>query len=296
MMNRSVQKLSGDVSSRIFLAGGRAEVGTDQVRLPLDGEGPRRFVRLRSFWIDAAAVTNERFACFVNATGYVTEAEHFGWSYVFHSAVPQDLQECCGGASGAEWWRRVDGAYWSMPEGPGSDIVDRIDHPVVQISWNDATAFARWAGGRLPTEAEWEHAARGGLQGCTYPWGDEEPDDTSFQPCNIWQGEFPHHNSVADGFTGTAPVRAFEPNGYGLFNMVGNAWEWCKDPFRVRSLRRAARQTNARAAIEGYRVLKGGSYLCHKSYCHRYRIAARTGNAPDSTTGHVGFRLVYESA
>jgi formylglycine-generating enzyme required for sulfatase activity len=164
---------------------------------------------------------------------------------------------------------------------------------VTHVSWNDAAAFTAWAGGRLPTEAEWEHAARGGLASPRFPWGDAEPDDRTIF-CNIWQGRFPHHNTEADGFAGTAPVRAFEPNVYGLYNMSGNVWEWCSDPFRVRSLKSSAKAINDTAAAEKRKIAKGGSYLCHRSYCYRYRIAARIGTPPNTSAGHTGFRIVFD--
>ena len=165
----------------------------------------------------------------------------------------------------------------------------------MHVSWSDAAAFAAWAGGRLPTEAEWEHAAKGGDDGARFPWGAEEPTDTVAGLCNIWQGDFPHRNSVADGFAGTAPADAFRPNGFGLFNMCGNVWEWCADPFRVRSLSGAAKARNRAATAERERVMKGGSYLCHRSYCYRYRIAARSGRSPDTSAGHTGFRVAYDA-
>ena len=274
------------------IPGGEALVGTATEIIPNDGEAPIRKVRLADFRIDVAAVSNARFAEFVEATGYVTEAERIGWSFVFGSHLPPDAEPTQGVAA-APWWRRVEGACWRSINGPGSQSDWHGDHPVVQVSWNDAEAFARWAGGRLPSEAEWEHAARGGLGDVRFPWGDAEPDDADFFPCNIWQGDFPERNTAADGFTATAPVKSFEPNGYGLFNMSGNVWEWTRDPFRIRSMKKAARERQKE--LSGYRTLKGGSFLCHRSYCYRYRIAARSANSPDSTTSHQGFRLVYDA-
>lgn len=195
-------------------------------------------------------------------------------------------------ASGANWWRQVFGANWKMINGPGSEDTCLGNHPVVHVSHNDALAFANWANGRLPIEAEWEHAARGGKGDVLFPWGDQEPDDEHFLPCNIWQGNFPHYNTGADGYDATAPVDAFEPNGYGLYNMVGNAWEWTAGPYTARAQNAKARKHAA--AMKGSMVLKGGSFMCHKSYCFRYRIAARSGNTPDSTTSHMGFRIAYD--
>ena len=274
------------------IPGGAWVVGTDRGPLPQDGEAPARRVEHRPFVIDPFAVTNAWFADFVAATGYRTEAERFGWSLVFRPFVGAGLVNTVPDAPA--WWARVDGACWRWPEGPGSDIAARGDHPVTHVSWQDAAAFAAWAGGRLPSEAEWECAAAGGMPGARFPWGDREPDDDGFQPCNIWQGAFSRHNTLADGYAGTAPVHAFAPNGYGLFNMVGNTWEWTAEPFRIRSIARAARQRNAAARAGNFRLLKGGSYLCHRSYCYRYRIAARAGAGADSSTGHVGFRLVFD--
>ena len=278
----------------VTIPGGRAEIGTDRPFFAADGEGPRRTYPVRQFTMDVEAVTNARFARFVSETGYVTDADRFGWSFVFyqHIAGHSDRHQQ---VVGAEWWRQVEGAMWRQPEGPGSDISDRQDHPVVHVSHNDAVAFAAWSGGRLPSEGEWEHAARGGLRGAAFPWGDTEPTDDGPYLCNIWQGDFPYKNNAADGFARTAPARSFAPNGYGLFNMCGNVWEWCADRFRVRLLGRTARQLNEMAAAEGRVVQKGGSFLCHKSYCYRYRIAARIGNTPDTSTSHVGFRLVYDA-
>jgi formylglycine-generating enzyme required for sulfatase activity len=259
----------------------------------LDGEGPIRFVNLKPYRISETAVTNRQFAAFIAATGHVTDAERYGWSYVFQSFLPKGLD--APAVQGVEWWRAVTGAKWDKPEGEGSDISGREEFPVVHVSWLDASAYASWVGGRLPTEVEWEHAARGGLPNPTYPWGEEDPNDTDTFPCNIWQGHFPTQNTGGDGYFGLAPARSFESNGFGLYNMSGNCWEWTADPFFVRSLTRQAKERNSRAKREKHRVLKGGSYLCHKTYCFRYRIAARIGNTPETTTGHTGFRVAFDA-
>lgn len=275
----------------VRLPGGAAIVGTDRPGIPVDGEGPARKVSLRPFAIDRHAVSGARFAAFVAATGYVTEAERFGWSFVFHLLL-RDADRYQAPAA-TPWWRKVDGACWSAPEGPGSDLGEREDHPAVHISLADARAFATWAGGRLPGEAEWEYAAQGGLRGARFPWGEEEPDDERVF-CNTWQGAFPSVNTAADGYVGTAPVESFAPNGYGLYNMIGNVWEWTADPFRIRSLSKAARLRNEQAMRDDEYVMKGGSYLCHVSYCYRYRIAARSGRPADTSAGNTGFRVAYE--
>lgn len=278
--------------ARIRFAAGQSHVGSNRPVLVQDGEGPARTVRLAGFTMEAVTVSNARFAAFVAATGHVTEAERFGWSPVFRGLMPDGSAHAPIGA-GLPWWLRVDGACWHQPEGPGSTLAGREHHPVVQVSWHDAQAFAQWCGGRLPTEAEWEHAARGGLADPRFPWGDAEPDDQQVF-CNIWQGRFPDHNSLADGFLGTAPVDSYAPNGAGLFNMVGNVWEWTADPFRIRSLGRMARRRNEQAARDQEKLAKGGSFLCHSSYCYRYRIAARTAMSADSATSHAGFRICYD--
>ncbi|RMH49131.1 MAG: formylglycine-generating enzyme family protein [Alphaproteobacteria bacterium] len=291
---RALPAPGGRPEGVVWLPGGSGFVGTDRPFLPQDGEGPRRPVRLAPFGIERAAVTNRRFAAFVAATGYVTEAEEIGWSYVFRGFLPPELAASAPPSTEAPWWAGVTGASWRHPEGPGSDLSGREDHPVVHVSWRDARSFAAWVGGRLPTEAEWEHAALGGGDG-PFPWGSREPDDSGFFPCNIWQGRFPDHDLGRDGYRGTAPAVSFPPNGYGLYNMAGNVWEWCADAFRIRSVSRAARARNALARAGGWRTLKGGSHLCHRSYCYRYRIAARMGLPPDSATGHLGFRVTYDA-
>jgi len=247
----------------------------DPAGFPQDGEGPVRPVALAPFSIDQYPVTNNLFAEFVRASGYVTEAEQYGWSFVFWAHLPQDrLNELVEDTvQAAPWWCKVSGAVWSAPEGPGSDISTRGNHPVVHVTWNDAQAFCEWIGRRLPTEAEWEYAARGGLEQKAFPWGDELCPDGKHL-CNIWQGDFPNLDTAEDGYAGTCPVDAFPPNGYGLYSVTGNAWEWCADWF-------ATGQT---------RVMKGGSFLCHASYCNRYRVGARSSNTPDSSTSNIGFR------
>ncbi|WP_136661576.1 formylglycine-generating enzyme family protein [Nitratireductor sp. XY-223] len=277
--------------SAVSVPGGRSLLGTNRPVLTADGEGPLRTTRVKPFRIEPTAVTNARFEAFVTATGYETDAEKLGSSFVFENFLPAAERDKPRVAA-APWWCEVEGACWREPCGPGSADLREPDHPVVHISWHDAGSFASWAGGRLPSEAEWEHAARGGLGDVRFPWGDEEPDDVGHFPCNIWQGTFPEIDLALDGFAGLAPAQSFAPNGYGLFNMVGNTWEWTSEPFKVRSLKKSARVTHAGA--RGYKLVKGGSFLCHASYCYRYRIAARSGTSPDSSTSHTGFRLVYD--
>ena len=289
-----------DLSGMVRLEGGTFLMGSaDEDGWPEDGEGPVREVELAPFWIDRTAVTNEGFAEFVEATGYRTEAERFGWSFVFHLLVPAKIKRKQAGSrrvQGLQWWIAVEGAFWRKPEGPGSNIKKRMGHPVVHVSWNDAAAYAEWAGKRLPTEAEWEYAARGGLVQKRYCWG-EELRPGGKHMCNIWQGRFPHENSAADGWVGTAPASSFPANGYGLRNMAGNVWEWCADWFSPDWHVNAtdATRVNPRGPQRSdRRVMRGGSYLCHDSYCNRYRVGARTGNTPDSSTGNCGFRCVAE--
>lgn len=272
----SLVRRDGDpAEGMVALPGGVFAMGSeDELAYPEDGESPVREVEVAAFRIGSCAVTNAEFAEFVAATGRRTTAEAFGWSFVFGGLLPDDFPPTRGVAA-APWWRQVEGADWAHPEGPQSGIGDRADHPVVHVSWDDARAYATWRGARLPTEAEWEYAARGGLAGATYPWGDEREPDGEHR-MNVWQGTFPQHNTVADGWVGTCPADAFPANGFGLHNTTGNVWEWCADAW---------------AADPGAKVSKGGSYLCHASYCRRYRVAARQGNAPDSSLGNLGFRI-----
>ncbi len=279
----------------ILLPGGAFLMGSDDgVGYPADGEGPVREVTLAAFRIDATAVTNREFASFVAATAYVTDAERFGWSFVFAGLLPDDFEETAAVAA-APWWRQVRGASWRQPEGLHSEIADRAAHPVVHVTYDDALAFCAWSGKRLPTEAEWEYAARGGLDQKRYPWGDELTPDGQ-QRCNIWQGEFPARNSMEDGYYGTAPVDVFAPNGYVLYNMSGNVWEWCSDWFSPRFHIAGPRVNPAGPPSGTHRVIRGGSYLCHESYCFRYRVAARSPNTPNSSTGNQGFRCAADVA
>jgi sulfatase modifying factor 1 len=274
------------------LDGGRFLMGTESSEaFVADGEGPVRAIHLDPFYVDTHPVSNYQFSEFCKATGYKTEAERFGWSFVFHSHIPVSAAE--DRARGTEWWCKVSGADWAHPEGPDSTVEQRWNHPVLQASWNDAAEYARWAGKRLPTEAEWEYAARGGLEQRQYPWGDElTPNGRHL--CNVWQGDFPHRDSGEDGFTAVGPADAFPPNGFGLFSITGNAWEWCEDWFHP-SYHLAGTRTNPVGPPQGTaKVMKGGSYLCNRSYCNRYRVAARTSNTPDSATTNMSFRCVRD--
>jgi len=276
--------------------GGEFLMGTDQgTGAPSDGEGPARKILVSPFYIDAQTVTNRQFTRFVKSTRYKTEAEIFGWSFVFYSFVPPRLaRKIRQAVAGAQWWWKVDGAYWQRPEGPGTDVTERMDHPVVHVSWNDARSYCLWAGKRLPTEAEWELAARGGLDQKTYAWGDELTPGGEHR-CNIWQGTFPTNNTMDDGFTGTAPAKSFKPNNYGLYNMAGNIWEWCSDRFSHTFHVSGPREDPQGPPSGTNRVIRGGSYLCHDSYCSRYRVAARSSNTPDSSTGNMGFRCAQNA-
>ncbi|MCW2847943.1 MAG: hypothetical protein JWR90_1917 [Marmoricola sp.] len=244
-----------------------------------EGEGPVREVGVAPFRIGATPVTNQQFAVFAKETGHLTYAEREGWSFVFHQLVT-DPQAARGRVAGAEWWVAVDGASWRHPGGPGSDSGSKADHPVVHVDVADAEAYCAWAGGRLPSETEWERAARGGLDQAIYPWGDEHPAQSRTRRCTIWEGAFPdRHDRGPDG-VGTSRVRSHAPNGYGVYQAVGNVWEWTASPWSVDGL-----------VAEGERVRRGGSYLCHDSYCNRYRVAARDHSALLDSSGNVGFRV-----
>src|SRR3984957_7882756 len=283
---------AGSTVDMVLLDGGRFLMGSESPdAFAADGEGPVREVLLDPFYISKFPVTNEQFAEFIARTGYVTDAQRWGWSFVFRNHVPEAQR---GPALAATpWWLRVDGADWAHPEGPDDSAQAHPAHPVVQVSWNDAQAYCDWAGARLPTEAEWEFGARGGLEQKTYPWGDDLMPGGRHM-CNIWQGSFPDIDRVEDGFSAPAPVDSFASNGYGLYTVMGNVWEWCADCFDAQWHRTATRVNPVGPPAGATHVMKGGSYLCHASFCFRYRNAARTANTPDSAPGNIGFRVVRD--
>jgi formylglycine-generating enzyme len=265
------------------------DMGARKPRYPADGEGPRRKVHTGAFRIARHTVTNRLFAAFATESGYRSLAEVEGWSAVFQGQLCDPSAHPVA-SDGAPWWRMVEGATWRAPQGPGSGIEAVEDHPVVHVAWFDAMAFCDFVGLRLPTEAEWEKAARGGRKHNLFPWGNAlEPEGCHRH--NVWQGRFPDLNTVEDGYAGTAPVDAFAPNGYGIWNMTGNVWEWCADWFAPPVIGRLPARDPQGPAQGTRKVLRGGSHLCHASYCERYHVHSRTGNTPDSSTGHIGFRV-----
>lgn len=303
-----------------WVPGGEFTMGSDDPEAA-PAEHPAHRARVAGFWMDVTEVTNAQFRTFVEATGYATTAERpIDWEQLRRqlppgTPKPPDDRLAPGSLvfsppshpvpldDPSAWWRWVPGASWRHPEGPGSTIEGRDDHPVVQVSWDDAVAYAKWAGKRLPTEAEWEFAARGGLDGRRYAWGDE------FRPggrplANTWQGHFPERDTAEDGFPRTAPVGSFPANRYGLFDLIGNVWEWCADPYRPDAYRfPPAGEVVATPAGPGpgpragdqdppRRATRGGSFLCSTNYCSNYRPSARRGTAADSGMSHLGFRCV----
>lgn len=296
LVRRREKATSGSTEGMIRLDGGKFLMGTEYERgFPADGEGPVREVRIDPFWIDAQPVTIDQFEHFVRKTNYVTEAERFQWSFVFHAQVPDELyaELVDDTVLNHEWWCKVPDSDWRRPEGPGSSIEDRRDHPVTHVSWSDAAAYAKWAGKRLATEAEFEFAQRGGTEQQLFWWGDDlEPDGKHL--CNVFQGDFPRTDLAEDGYAGTCPVDAFPANPYGMLSSIGNVWEWTADWFSP-DYHVTATHVNPVGPPTGTgRVMKGGSYLCHESYCNRYRIGARTSNTPDSSTANLGFRCARD--
>jgi len=286
----SSKGVSETLSSMILIKGQNFTIGTDKPEINADGESPSRSIYLNNFFIDKHEVSNLEFKKFVDQTGYKTEAEVFGDSFVFQLFLSKTtLKSITQAVKDAPWWVPVKGASWKNPEGKDSDINGvRELHPVVHVSWNDATAFCSWAGKRLPSEAEWEAACRGNLKNRLYPWGNKLLPNNKHR-ANIWQGEFPFNNTAKDGWASTAPVNSFPENGYGLYNMVGNVWEWTNDFWSVHHspnfIVNPTGPTNGKEKVK-----KGGSYLCHKNYCYRYRCAARSQNTPDSSASNLGFR------
>lgn len=278
-----------------YIEGGEFMMGTQSKdSFPADGERPVHKVYVDSFYMDTCTVTNEDFSQFMKDTNYKTDAEKFGWSFVFYSFLSAETAKKVKHiVQNTPWWCVVEGAHWACPEGEDSTIANRMNHPVVHVSWNDALEYCKWAGKRLPTEAEWEFSARGGLEQKEHPWGNDLNPDGQHH-CNIWQGKFPNENTIDDGYSGTAPAKSFPENGYGLYNMTGNVWEWCSDWF-TKSIHNRGGQKNPQGPHSGEtKLIKGGSYLCHKSYCNRYRVSARSSNTPDSSTGNMGFRCVAD--
>ncbi len=276
---------------------------------PLD-EQPRHKVKLNGFWMDKTEVTNAQFAKFVKATGYKTVAERYPDAKKYPDAPKEKLIpfsavfKCCEAdlSKPPTWWAFTPGADWRHPTGPGSSIEGKDNYPVVQICWEDATAYAKWAGKRLPTEAEWEYAARGGLDRKEYVWGDVKQGTGGKWFANTFQGNFPARDAGLDGFAGLAPVGQFPANGYGLFDMSGNAWEWCQDWYQP-DYYRFSPEENPKGPDRGFdvpgdgpsRVTRGGSFLCADEYCRRYLPSSRHKNTPDSTANHTGFRCVKDA-
>jgi formylglycine-generating enzyme required for sulfatase activity len=303
---------------------GEFTMGTDNPN-SMSNERPAHKVKLDGFWMDETTVTNAQFARFVKATGYVTTAEQKpDWEELKKQVPPgtlkPDEKDLVPGSlvytppdhpvaldDMGNWWRWVPGAGWRHPEGPGTDIKGRDNEPVVQVSWDDAVAYAKWAGKRLPTEAEWEYASRGGLDGRRFPWGDEFRPGGKYM-ANTFQGHFPDVSTPEDGYERRSPVKSFPANGYGLYDMAGNVWQWTSDWYRVDYFAELAHggvvscpvgPTSSLDPNDPYapkRVVKGGSFLCNVSYCESYRPSARRGTPPDTGSEHVGFRCVKSGA
>jgi formylglycine-generating enzyme len=305
----------------VWIPPGKFTMGTDN-QMSFPNERPARRVRVDGFWMDVYDVTNAQFRCFVEATGYITKAERApDWEEIKKQVPPgtpkpDDSMLVPGSLvftptprpvplhDLSAWWQWTPGAFWYQPEGPGSTIDGRENHPVVQVSWEDAVAYAEWAGKRLPTEAEWERAARGDLEGKRFIWGDEFCPDGKHM-ANTWQGTFPVKDTAEDGFAGTSPVGSFPSNGYGLYDMAGNVWQWCSDWYRAdahQSVRSCCpNPTGPNKSFDPCdpytpkRVVKGGSFLCSPAYCDSYRPSARRGTPPDTGTSHTGFRCVISA-
>lgn len=277
-----------------FIKGGTFQMGLEKAIIQLDGESPARMVTVHSFYMDKYEVSNAEFELFVNSTGYITEAETFGDSFVMEGMISDKIKaDITQAVAAAPWWLPVKGADWRHPFGPDTDIKESMYNPVLHVSWNDAVKFCEWAGKRLPTEAEWEYACRDGKKDRLFPWGNKENPHGETR-MNIWQGDFPQSNSGEDGFVGPCPVTEFVPQTTtGLNNMVGNAWEWVSDWWTTTHT--TTPKTNPKGPKSGTdKVKKGGSYMCIKSHCYRYRCGARSQNTPDSSASNLGFRCAAD--
>jgi len=271
------EQVHHDSTAMVRIQGGNFTFGTDAYPYPGDKEGPARRAHVEPFEFDKTEVTNEDLEKFVRATGYRTDAEKYGWSFVFEPLLSREVSATIHQAvKGSEWWLPVSGAYWRAPEGGSTDVMTdgRALHPAVHISWYDAHTYCSWAGKRLPTEREWEYAAKGDTNS-TFPWGELE--DHLHTRANTFEGRFPYGADVKDGYASTAPALSFPPNKFGLYNMVGNVWEWTSDLW-------------SGDEVEVRRPQRGGSYLCQRSFCYRYRVTARMPATEDSSAGNMGVR------
>ena len=313
---------STSLMGMVWVPGGKFLMGAGDKEGRAD-EYPQHPVTVKGFWMDATEVTNADFKRFVDATGYITTAERVpDWNELkkqLPPGTPKPADELLVAASlvftppatpiplnnAAQWWQWMKGASWKHPEGPGSDIKGKDNYPVVQVSWDDATAYAKWAGKRLPTEAEWECAARGNQENKPFTWGDAPVTENEKSKANIWQGHFPDHNTVTDGYARSAPVKSFAANPFGIYDLAGNVWEWCADWYDAGFYGKTASSSlnNPQGPASSYdpeepatpkRVVRGGSFLCHASYCASYRVSARMKTSPDTGLEHTGFRCVAD--